>query len=168
VVHTLPAAFLSISVAGALFYYHMGTYYRRGPNGYIVVSPPRGAVITSLPPGYSAIVHNGITYYVYGGVYYLPNETGFVVVSDPTGGAGPSTINVPAATVIPNQIRVTSVRLNVRTEPTTDSTIISQLTQGTILKVTGNVSGWYQVKLADGTTGWVMIKFTTPIMPANG
>lgn len=146
----------------------MGTYYRQGPNGYVVVSAPTGAVITSLPPGYSSVMRGGITYYVYGGVYYLPNETGFIVVSDPTRGAGQATINVPAATVIPSQVRVTSTRLNVRSNPGMDSTIISQLTQGTIIKVTGNVAGWYQVRMADGTTGWVMIKFTTPIMPANG
>lgn len=170
VIHTLPEAAFHLSVAGALFYYHMGAYYRQGPNGYIAVNAPIGAVINTLPPGYSSVVHNGVAYYVYGGVYYLPNEQGFMVVADPTGGQNVTTtnINVPAATILPAQVRITSRMLNVRSDPNTASTIVSQLSIGTIVKVTGNVAGWYQVELSDGTSGWVMIRYTSPIMPANG
>ncbi len=181
VIRSLPEAIFSLSVAGALFYYHLGSYYRQTPNGYVVVNAPTGAVVNTLPPGYATVAYNGVNYYAYGGVYYLPHARGYVVVSNPTGGwetpvviSDPTTgmdssaINVPAAKIIPAQVRVTSTRLNVRSDPNMDSTIISQLSQGTLIRVIGNVAGWYKVLMTDESTGWIKIRFTTPILPANG
>jgi len=166
--YSLPKAVFHLSMGGALFFYHMGAYYKKGINGYIVVNAPIGAVINTLPPNYSTVVVNGVTYLVYGGIYYLPHRNGFIVVADPTKGDGAATIDVPAATIIPNQVRTTPRRLNVRSAPNRNSTIIRQLPRGTIVKVTGTVAGWYKVRMTHGSTGWVMIKFTTPLLPADG
>jgi cell wall-associated NlpC family hydrolase len=50
---------------------------------------------------------------------------------------------------------VTASRLNMRTGPSTSYSIMHVLWQGNRVKVIGESSGWYQIKLSDGRTGWV-------------
>lgn len=50
---------------------------------------------------------------------------------------------------------VTASRLNMRTGPSTDYSIMHVLWQGNTVKVIGQSSGWYQIRLSDGRTGWV-------------
>ena len=145
----------------------MGTFYRQAPDGYVVVTAPVGAIITTLPSGYSSVVRNGVTYYVYGGVYYLPHERGFVVVAEPAGSPEPAP-TVPVATVLPSQVRISAASLNVRSKPEATAPATHQLMQGTLVPVIGNAPGWYQIKLTNGTIGWIMIKYTTPVLPAKG
>ncbi len=89
-------------------------------------------------------------------------------MADPRTGTVQTTVTGPAATIIPAQVRVSVQRLNVRKKPKMTSMIVSQLTRGTIVKVTGNVAGWYKVRLSDGTKGWLKIRFTTPVAAADG
>lgn len=49
---------------------------------------------------------------------------------------------------------VTGSRLNMRSGPSTDYSIIHVLWQGNSVKVIGESSGWYQIRLSDGRTGW--------------
>ncbi|MGA0557512.1 DUF6515 family protein [Larkinella sp. VNQ87] len=72
VIPVLPAGFVTITIGGAPFFYHYGTYYVKvsGQNQYRVVPPPAGAQVDSLPQGYEKIVLNGQTYYVLDGIYY--------------------------------------------------------------------------------------------------
>jgi len=45
--------------------------------------------------------------------------------------------------------------LNVRQGPGTSYSIINQLSNGAKVNIIKEESGWYQIKLANGSTGWV-------------
>ncbi|MHB1128334.1 MAG: SH3 domain-containing protein [Bacillota bacterium] len=54
------------------------------------------------------------------------------------------------------QVIVTASGVNVRTQPgTSGSGIIAQVNAGDVLTVITLDNGWYNVRLADGKTGWV-------------
>jgi len=80
----LPSACTTIEVAGMPYYYHDGIYYRRGPNDYVVVHAPRGAVVRTLPSRHKVVIIKDREYYVYDNVYYVRKTSGYVVVSQPT------------------------------------------------------------------------------------
>ncbi len=50
---------------------------------------------------------------------------------------------------------VTASKLNVRTGPSTGYSVMHVLWKGNQIKVIGEASGWYQIKLSDGRVGWV-------------
>lgn len=50
---------------------------------------------------------------------------------------------------------VTASKLNVRSGPSTDYSVIHVLWQGNKVKVIGQMGGWYKIRLSDGRTGWV-------------
>jgi cell wall-associated NlpC family hydrolase len=50
---------------------------------------------------------------------------------------------------------VTATKLNVRTGPSTNYSIMHALWQGNRVKVTGQSGEWYKILLSDGRTGWV-------------
>jgi TonB family protein len=52
-------------------------------------------------------------------------------------------------------VRVTASRLNVRSQPTTAGATVARVKKGERLLVLGRDEDWVQVKLADGTSGWV-------------
>ncbi|MBN2398176.1 MAG: hypothetical protein JXI32_07330, partial [Deltaproteobacteria bacterium] len=62
----LPFGFALLTIAGYQYYYHKGMYYRPLPRGYIVTTPPVGAVIVDLPPGHVTFWSGGVKYYYYG------------------------------------------------------------------------------------------------------
>jgi uncharacterized protein DUF6515 len=100
-INTLPPGYSSIYAEGNPYYYYDGVYYEPGSSGYVVVSPPLGAVVGQLPPGAQAIALGPNIYYYAGGAFYEQEPQGFVVVSPPLGatvsmlppGATPVTIN---------------------------------------------------------------------------
>src|SRR5579859_7062310 len=49
--NTLPPGYTSIYAAGNPYYYYDGVFYEPGASGYVVVTPPLGAVVGQLPPG---------------------------------------------------------------------------------------------------------------------
>jgi hypothetical protein len=150
-------------VGGALYYYANGSYYRNTESGYVVVNPPVGAVVYALPSGYSSYLINGVTYFYYGGVYYRRVSNGYLVVEDPTSSVASQPYSGEG------KVMVTSGSLNVRTGPGKDNSVGGTVFSGNILKVIGNAPGWYYIEFADGSTGWVMAKFTTPLgQPADG
>lgn len=69
----------------------------------------------------------------------------------------------PAAAedVTPSQ-RVSSAVL-VRQGPSTDTGILARLRPGDIATIVGEVSGWYQIKLPDGTLGYVSKAWTVVV-----
>lgn len=70
----------------------------------------------------------------------------------------PTPTNTPTPTPTPKpEVVVATQRLNVRAGPSTLHPRISRVTQGTVLEVVGkNPEGtWWQVRLPDGTIGWV-------------
>lgn len=50
---------------------------------------------------------------------------------------------------------VTASRLNMRSGPGTEYSIVHVLWQGNVVKVIGQTTGWYKIQLSDGRTGWV-------------
>ena len=52
------------------------------------------------------------------------------------------------------QATVTASRLNMRSGPSTNYSIMHVLWQGNIVKIIGESDGWYQIKLTDGRVGW--------------
>ena len=52
---------------------------RRGPAGFVVVTPPAGLVISALPPYYSTVWIGGVPYYYADNVYYTwqPDQNGY-------------------------------------------------------------------------------------------
>ncbi len=143
-------------VGGALYYHNAGAYYRNTSSGYIVVRPPVGAVISVLPSGYQAAVVNGVVYYSYGGSYYQQVSNGYLVVADPTAGSYHQLAGV-------GKVVVTAQRLNVRSGPGQENAVVGKVFSGDILQVIGNAPGWYYVRFADGTSGWVMANFTSSL-----
>jgi len=67
------------------FYYDGGIWYRPGPGGYVVVTPPFGVVVPLLPPFYTTIWVGNVPYYYADGVYYrwLAGEQAYVVSEPP-------------------------------------------------------------------------------------
>ena len=152
----LPVGYTALMASGQLYYYYAGTYYKLTPSGYVVVSPPPGAVIASLPAGCATVRVNGTPYFSYAGAYYRRVANGYEVTPNPTG-------------TISGKIIVTSKTLNVRSGPGKDNSVITTVFSGNILQIIGNAPGWYYVRLPDNTAGWIMAKFTSRIaQPADG
>lgn len=64
-------------------YHHRGTFYQRGPSGYVVVQPPVGLVVSSLPPGFSVMAFGGSTYFTFGQATYQRCSRGYRIVERP-------------------------------------------------------------------------------------
>jgi hypothetical protein len=79
----LPWGYTTLRVADMLYYYLNGTYYQETPSGYVIVSAPRGAMITSIPERHKVIVYNNTDYYYYNSAYYVKQPTGYTVVTPP-------------------------------------------------------------------------------------
>jgi hypothetical protein len=91
VIRTLPPGHRTINVVKKRYYYRKGVFYRKGPRGFAVVSPPVGARIGSLPSGYTRVrARGGIYYYRHGGFYrHYPRTRTYVVVAAPIGAIVP-------------------------------------------------------------------------------
>ncbi len=70
------------------------------------------------------------------------------VTPQPDAGGGPSSATL-------GTITVTSPSINLRSQPSTESDIISGLTVGTSLAVLSSQNDWYQVRTPNGQVGWV-------------
>lgn len=95
VAHRLPPGYVSLLAGGLTYLFCEGLFYRYTPAGYVVVTPPAGAIVPALPPGYTTVFVNNTPYYEYGYTYYTPAPNGYVVAAPPTVPAIPQ----PAATV---------------------------------------------------------------------
>jgi len=100
----LPRGCMPLRVADMLFYYLEGTYYQETPSGYVLVSAPRGAMITALPERHKVIVYDNTDYYYYNSAYYIKQPAGYTVVTPP-----PSVVssNAPAVEAPEKTIVVT-------------------------------------------------------------
>ena len=85
VIGALPFGYNQIYVSGNPYYYYQGVYYENGPSGYVVVTPPLGALVPALPPGAEAVTAGPTVYYYAGGAFYVQVPQGFQVVSPPPG-----------------------------------------------------------------------------------
>ena len=158
----LPPDRFLISLAAGTFYFYAGNFYRPAPGGYVVIEAPIGAAIAALPPGYTTINLRGTTYYSYGGVYYVQSPNGYVVVERPV-------VEAPPPASILTMVAINVASLNVRAEPSLQAAIVTSLPMGSEVKVVASQGGWYFVQLDNGLQGWLLAKFTRPLVaPAQG
>ncbi len=94
----LPRGYLRIELGGLTFYYENGVFYRRSLFGFVVVSPPRGAVVVALPVGYQTVFIDGNRYYYYNGVYYQSAPSGYIIVPTPVAATPAAAMVAPPAT----------------------------------------------------------------------
>lgn len=60
-------------------------------------------------------------------------------------------------------VRTASTRLNVRSSPSTASTVLSGLNRGTYVTVVGKEGNWYRVEYASGRYGWSHGDYVEPV-----
>jgi len=84
-VEHLPPHYETIVVNRNNYFYHNGSFFKRGPRGYVVIGAPLGARVRALPLGYTIINFGGLSYYYLNGAYYnyIPSENAYVVVNKP-------------------------------------------------------------------------------------
>jgi len=85
VLNVLPPGYSQVYVAGNPYYYDQGVYYQSAPSGYLVVTPPVGAIVAQLPPGAEGIPYGPTVYYYGAGAFYVQTPQGFMVVTPPPG-----------------------------------------------------------------------------------
>jgi hypothetical protein len=162
--HGLPRGYHTVWAGRTKFFYHHGVFYRSGSHGFVVVRAPVGAIVAYLPIGFTSVVIGGIPYYYYDNVYYQRVPSGYIIAEPPPEAQGlPPAVEPPPAEE--GQVTVTAELLNVRSGPGLDQPILSQVVRGTVLIIQGSAEGWYYVQLPDGQFGWVMTKFTAPLLP---
>ncbi len=79
----IPRHYKTVVVKGKRYHHHKGKYYLKKPSGYVVVRPPRGAVVAVLPQGFTTVVIGKTAYYRHSGIYYRRVPSGYVVVKRP-------------------------------------------------------------------------------------
>ena len=89
IVHRLPPGYVSLMAGELALLYSAGMFYRYTPAGYVVVTPPVGAVVPALPPGYTTVMVDRTPYYYYGYTYYAPVPNGYAVAAPPVAPAVP-------------------------------------------------------------------------------
>jgi hypothetical protein len=109
-VSKVPHGYKTVLAGGLLYYFLDGLFYRQAAKGYVVVTPPRGAVISSLPPGYNVVMINGDTYYYHNGAYYRTCPSGYMVVSAPVV-AAPQNVYIKTAANNSRSERTTLVNI---------------------------------------------------------
>ncbi len=83
--NALPFGYVPVYVSGIPYFYYQGVYYQQEPSGYMVVTPPIGAVVPELPPGAEPIYVGTTVYYYAAGAFYVQEPQGFLVVVPPPG-----------------------------------------------------------------------------------
>lgn len=98
----LPWGYVTLRVADMLYYYLEGTYYRETPSGYVIVSAPRGAMITALPERHKVIVYDNTDYYYYNNTYYVKQPAGYAVVTPPPSvvSSNATAVEAPEKTIV--------------------------------------------------------------------
>jgi hypothetical protein len=84
-ISALAASAIRFSFGNQWYYYDDGCYYLPSGNGYAVVAPPYGAVVSYLPDGYETCPVGDTDYYYFGGVFYVAVAQGYQVVQAPIG-----------------------------------------------------------------------------------
>lgn len=159
-IRTLPYGYRTFIYGGITYYYAGGHFYHQRPDGYAVVTAPVGATVQFLPAGAVSVTIGKVRYYRVAGVYYQKNGAGYRIVR-------PVVVEAPVRDIVEgaDHVRVSASTLNVRSGPGTKSQVINTVKKGSVLLVHAEESGWYYVQLPDGTSGWVMKVYVTPLEP---
>lgn len=65
-------------------------------------------------------------------------------------------INLPGATQTSRNALVTGSIVNVRQEPTTQASKVTQVKAGDVVGIIGEKNDWYQIKTSSGKEGWIL------------
>jgi cell wall-associated NlpC family hydrolase len=68
-------------------------------------------------------------------------------------GGAEDTSKIKAITT--EKVKISAGTVNVRTEPTTSSSVRTSVSRGTVATVLDKQGAWYELRFAKGTTGWV-------------
>ena len=68
----LPEGHSTLRHGDSEYYYYFGTYYAKAEDGFAVIEPPPGVVVSYLPFGYTVEEGNGSSHFTFGGVSYRP------------------------------------------------------------------------------------------------
>ena len=71
---TRPRYSTIVVVSGTSYYYAGGVYYVSRGSRYVVVNPPRGAVVYAVPTVTTVVYLGRTPYYYYNGTYYLVTD----------------------------------------------------------------------------------------------
>jgi hypothetical protein len=82
-INQLPKDRVEVRVGNDHYFERRGTFYRQGPQGYVVVRPPRGAHIPHLPPHAARVYIGGNFFWRWDNVYYQQVGEDYVVVDPP-------------------------------------------------------------------------------------
>jgi len=161
VVVSLPKSHARVVYRGDDYYYYKGYFHRRHPAGYVVVAPPVGAVVVSIPVGFRTFLAAGITYYVLNDIWYRSVASGYEVVAPPPEAPvyGPPS---DERGILPGDtVKVAVNRLNVRTGPGWEHSVMAILLYNSEVRVDGGVPDWLFIRLPDGRNGWIMEQYVT-------
>jgi hypothetical protein len=70
VVAALAPNHVKVVVKDRDYFFHAGAWYAHGPEGYRLITAPRGARVKFLPVGHTVVALGGVNYYYYYGAYY--------------------------------------------------------------------------------------------------
>jgi len=95
------------------------------------------------------------------GVALLASLGGCKTAAPPPPPAPVEVTPAPEARPAPPQemVRVIGSKLNVRSKPTTSAATVARVRKGEKLAVLGRDGDWFEVKLADGASGWVSARY---------
>ncbi len=62
---------------------------------------------------------------------------------------------------------VTATTLNVRTRPEPTANVLLSVPKGTTVVAVSQVDGWYEVRLTDGSTGWMSASYLAAAAPTE-
>jgi uncharacterized protein YgiM (DUF1202 family) len=79
-------------------------------------------------------------------------------VGNPT---APSQLGSPSKVQVRATAAATVNGLRVHSSPSTDAPVITSVSQGQKLQIIGRKNGWIEVRMSDGTVGWVSSAYTT-------
>ncbi len=98
----LPKGRVEVRVGNDHYFEHRGTFYRPGPQGYVVVRPPRGARIPHLPPHAVRVYIGTGLFYRFNDIYYQDVGGEYVVVDPPGVVAAPAAGPDPTVAAAPS------------------------------------------------------------------
>ncbi len=155
----VPSEYQEIRGKNENYYFRKGVYYRKGPRGFVVVSPPRGLVVPVMPPGFETLIVAGVTHFLFGGVYYHKAPGGYMVVDEPQWDNGSYRNGNDDRYRERQVVLVNAYLLNVRSGPGVRYKVIDRAHRGERLVVLDKAHGWYRVRLHGGGIGWIMGKY---------
>lgn len=66
-----------------------------------------------------------------------------------------------------DQVKITTDQINIRSGPATSDGIVGTATKGDLFELIKEQDGWYNIRLSNGDTGWVIMTYSTKVAAAS-